>query len=154
MPPTIVAALVGAAAMLCFWLVYVFGLAGGEVYSLTWLLSGYFNPTVESVPLALWAATFLGGFLFRSKAPRFAMMLSIFAPICGLLGVASELWPLQQGMGDLDQPESEEVWLFVPRLVAASFMLGITLLGLSIQLLFSAPRPQAQQRGVRSANPP
>ncbi|MND86528.1 hypothetical protein D3C80_784990 [compost metagenome] len=146
MPPKIVATLVGASAMLCFWLVYVFGLAGGEVYSLPGLLSDYFTPTIESLPLALWAATFLGGFLFRAKAPRVALILSIIAPTCGIAGVASELWPLQQGMGDLDQPESEEVWLFVPRLVAASFMLGITLLGLSIQLLVRAPRPQAQQR--------
>lgn len=152
--PRLAAALVGLVALLCFWLAYVVGLAGGSIHSLPQLLEGYLligspdraaplGARAEAAPLALWATSLLGYLSLRTKSPKVALMLSIITPICGLAGAAGEL--LQIHLSIAENPvlvlERQPMWLYVPRLTATVFMVGITLLGLSIQFLFGIPQP-------------
>lgn len=152
--PRLAAALVGLVALLCFWLAYVVGLAGGSIHSLPellddYLLIGSFDRAVplgaraEAAPLALWAISLLGYLILRTKSPKIALMLSIVTPICGLSGAAGEL--LQVHLSIMESPalvlERQPMWLYVPRLTATVFMVGITLLGLSIQFLLGLPKP-------------
>lgn len=154
MSPKLTAFLVGLVASLCFWLAYVVGLAGVSFGSFPQLLEGYlligsFDRTVplgaraEAAPLALWAVALLGYLILRTKSPKVALVLSIIAPVCGLAGAASELLQIHLGITETSilVLERQPMWLYAPRLTATVFMVGITLLGLSIQLLFGPTKP-------------
>lgn len=137
MPVKVAAAFVGLCAGLCFWLVSVLGLVGSPTFSVTWLIVDTFaSLNLTSGLMVTWAAALFAGLVLREKTPRIALTFAVIAPICGIVASASELWPLRQGGGSLGLAEAEAVW-FLPRLSAASLALAMTLLGLSIQLLFS-----------------
>lgn len=141
MPTRATALFVALASALCFWLLYIFGLAGGPIYSIPRLLTDTFStPNLLMFLLVAWAATFSCSFLLRNRFRRLALSLSIASPIFGLIATVNELLALHQGMLSLDIPYGEPIFVYMPRLAAASLMLAITLFGLSIQLLLDRPR--------------
>jgi hypothetical protein len=141
MPAKLAAAFVGLAAGLCFWLCSFLVVAGGSTYSLLRLVEDTFvDLNLMSAGLVTWAVTLFGGLLLRDKLPRIAVAFAVIAPICGIIAAASEIWPLQQGIASLDFPEGEAIWIYIPRLTAALLALAVTLLGLSIQLIFAPGR--------------
>lgn len=147
MPFKVVAVLVGLVAALCLWFAYVAGLAGGQMYSLVYLIEDYFRYAFfDLFLLTLWAVTLICGLVLRTKSPRSALALGTVASICGLTATASQLFLLHSEILSFDTPEAGAVWVYVPRLTATAFTLGITLLGLSIQLLFGAPTSLAFRR--------
>lgn len=133
----VAAAFVGLGAGLCFSLAFVLGLAGGSAFSVPWLIVDTFaSLNLTSGLMVTWAAALFAGLMLREQAPRIALTFAVIAPICGITASASELWTLQQGGASLGLRAAEAVW-FLPGLTAASLALAMTLLGLSIQLLFS-----------------
>jgi hypothetical protein len=139
----VAAVLLGFAAGVCFWLAWVVGLAGEPGYSTQRVIIDTFNTfNPMSGLLVGWAGALASSLLFRNRSPRIALAFKIASPTCGILASASEIWALQQAIASLDFPAGEAMWLYVPRLTAASLALAVTLLGLSLQLLLTDERPR------------
>jgi hypothetical protein len=144
MPTKIAAGFVGLASVFCFWLVFIFGIAAGSSYSVPRMIVDTFaSVNVLSLLIVAWAVALLGGLLMGRQFKRLALALSIIAPVCGLAASGSELWPLHLGTAEVVFPQDIPIGIYAPRLIAASLMLAITLLGLSIQIFFSRAHPGA-----------
>lgn len=138
MPTKMIAGYVALVSGLSFWLVFVLGRTGGATYSVRRLVEDTFaDVNSTSSLLVLWAAALLSGLVLRNRAHKTALALALIAPACGITAFVTELWALQEGVAAFDFPEGEAIWIYMPRLTAASLALAVTLMGLSIQLLFS-----------------
>ncbi len=141
MPGRIAAIMVLVASGFCFWLAYLFNRTGDTTQLAGSLMVETFSyANLMSVMLVAWAAALFGGAILGTRTPRIALALSILSPICALVAAGNELWALQQGIASLDFPAGEAIWLFAPALMAASFALGLALLGLATQLLLADGR--------------
>ena len=126
-----------ASFLICSWLVVICDSIGGPTFSISDLLVApqtFLEPT--SFFVVIWALALTGGILLHRRNKKLASILSYTSPIFGFAAVCAELLALHQGTLSLDSPEGEAVWIYVPRLGAATGMLALTFLGLSIQSMF------------------